>query len=91
MQPWRQLLQLLWACLGGCGASLPCAPAASPRCSQQLEGEAEVAKLEALQWVNALLGRDARLVQEQQQLLLATLCDALSAASGELPPAPCRA
>lgn len=50
-----------------------------------------MAKLEALQWVNALLGRDARLVQEQQQLLLATLCDALSAASGELPPAPCRA
>lgn len=51
-------------------------------CSKQLEGEAEVGKLEALQWVNALLSQDARLLQEQQALLLAALCDALSAASG---------
>ncbi|KAL4443824.1 hypothetical protein ABPG75_011561 [Micractinium tetrahymenae] len=49
--------------------------------SKQLEGEAEVSKLEALQWVNVLLSHDARLLQEQQQLLLAALCDALSAAS----------
>ncbi|KAL4855248.1 hypothetical protein ACK3TF_004229 [Chlorella vulgaris] len=49
--------------------------------SKQLEGDAEVSKLEALQWVNALLSRDARLLQDQQQLLLAALCDALSAAS----------
>ena len=47
-----------------------------------MEGEAEISKIESLQWVNALLARDARLLQEQQQLLLAALCDALSAASG---------
>ncbi|EFN60046.1 hypothetical protein CHLNCDRAFT_133275 [Chlorella variabilis] len=49
--------------------------------SKQLEGEAEVSKLEALQWVHALLSRDARLLEDQQQLLLAALCDALAAAS----------
>ena len=50
--------------------------------------------MESLQWVNALLTRDARLLQEQQQLLLAALCDALSAASGArpvLPGLPCSA
>ena len=41
-------------------------------------------KLEALQWVHALLARDARLIQEQQELLLAALCDALLATSGSL-------
>ena len=58
-------------------AALPCPPR-----SKQLEGEAEVSKLEALQWVHALLSRDARLLEDQQQLLLAALCDALAAASG---------
>lgn len=52
-------------------------------CSKQLEGETEVSKLEALQWVHVLLSRDARLLQEQRQLLLLALCDALGAASGE--------
>ena len=50
--------------------------------SKQLEGETEVSKLEALQWVHVLLSRDARLLQEQRQLLLLALCDALGAASG---------
>ncbi|PRW60313.1 VAC14-like protein isoform X1 [Chlorella sorokiniana] len=49
--------------------------------SKQLEGETEVSKLEALQWVHVLLSRDARLLQEQRQLLLLALCDALGAAS----------
>lgn len=52
--------------------------------SKQLEGETEVSKLEALQWVHVLLSRDARLLQEQRQLLLLALCDALGAASGGL-------
>ena len=56
-------------------------------CSKQLEGETEVSKMEALQWVAALVARDARLMVQQQaaprqQLLLGTLCEALSAASG---------
>ena len=41
-----------------------------------------MSKLEALRWVNALLSRDARLLQEQRQLLLVALCEALGAASG---------
>lgn len=64
--------------------ALPAWP--GPACSQQLEGEAEVSKLEALQWVNVLLSRDARLLREQRQLLLVALTDALGAASGELQP-----
>lgn len=63
------------------GNLAPAAPSAA-LCSKQLEGEAEVGKLEALQWVNALLSQDARLLREQEALLLAALCDALSAASG---------
>lgn len=51
-------------------------------CSKQLEGEGEVSKLEALQWVHALLARDADLLRDQRRLLLLALCDALGAASG---------
>lgn len=51
-------------------------------CSKQLEGEAEVSKLEALQWVHVLLSRDARLLSQQRQALLLALCEALGAASG---------
>lgn len=63
---------------------LPPFPVLRSARSKQLEGETEVSKLEALQWVHVLLSRDARLLQEQRQLLLLALCDALGAASGGL-------
>ena len=72
---------------GGCRLLHDLDSSCPPACSKQLEGETEVSKLEALQWVHALLSRDARLLQEQRQLLLLALCDALGAASGEAPPA----
>ncbi|KAL4449453.1 hypothetical protein ABPG77_007097 [Micractinium sp. CCAP 211/92] len=65
----------------GSFGALPDSQALLAVVSKQLEGEAEVGKLEALQWVNALLSQDARLLREQEALLLAALCDALSAAS----------
>ena len=65
-----------------CVHALCCFTPPSLPCSKQLEGEAEVSKLEALQWVHVLLSRDGRLLEQQRAALLLALCEALGAASG---------